>query len=74
MHLHRVLLKKDFKSYCARTVMFLGEKDSMVFARTLEKICSFIEWGANCRRIGSRAQGAVHSVLGGRSTNRSDRR
>ena len=34
---------EDFKSYCARIVMFLGENDSVVFARTLEKICSFIE-------------------------------
>ena len=33
----------DFTAYCARIIEFLGEKDSRVFARLLEKICGFME-------------------------------
>jgi DNA-binding MarR family transcriptional regulator len=34
---------KDFSGYCARMAEFLGEKDSLVFARLLGKISGFME-------------------------------
>jgi DNA-binding MarR family transcriptional regulator len=34
---------QDFTSYCARIVDYLGEKDGLLFAVLLEKICRFME-------------------------------
>ncbi len=35
--------QKEFSNYCARIAQYLGEKDSLVFARLLGKISSFME-------------------------------
>ena len=34
---------REFTSYCGRIVDYLGEKDSRIFAKLLEKICAFME-------------------------------
>lgn len=34
---------QEFTSYCSRIVDYLGEKESLVFAALLEKICLFME-------------------------------